>query len=122
MREASMLESIEIARSEWPEFLPRFGRQHEGWLVNVEIQQDEGLEPMVHQLPLADILVENDDISITVTRELVGRITQWIRSVERVCLERCDGADLGLRVEAASGGLVLLHFRTAMRLGAIDRA
>ncbi len=123
--EEPMTETIEIPRATWREYLSSFSQQHEGWLVNVEIQGvgEEGPELMIHQLPLEEIRVEGDDISISVTREMVGRITQWIRSPERILVERAeDGTDHGLRIEFASGGLAHMHFRAAVRLDAIDGA
>ena len=117
----------EIPRDEWTEFFDGFSRQHEGWLVTVEVLGSEiGAQIEVRELRLEGITAEvkDDDegaISIMVGETPDDHITHVITAPSHVRLEQTqEGADQALQIESASGATTLLRFRSAMLPEMVD--
>ena len=52
----------EIPRGEWPTFLDRFSRQHEGWLATLEVLAiDIGAQEQARDLPFEGITATSRD-------------------------------------------------------------
>ena len=109
-----------IPLEEWATFFNLFSRQHEGWLVNVEIIGGVvGAAPEAHEMLLAgisaDVRDRNRAIAILLNNRGGGRITHVISEPRSVRLKRtAEGADEALAVESAEGVITLVRFRTAM--------
>ena len=57
------MKTKEIARNEWPKFFDSFSRQHEGWLVTLEILGSEiGAQVEERELAFEGIVDEWDEI------------------------------------------------------------
>jgi hypothetical protein len=111
----------EIPREEWAEFLEGFSRQHEGWLVTVEVLgEGVGAQVEAEAKPLAGITAEPNgggegSISITVGRTPAGRVTHNVASPTHVRIEQAEnGADMALQVESSGGATTLVRLRSAM--------
>src|SRR5436305_10779224 len=98
----------EIPRAEWVEFLDGFSRQHEGWLVTVEVFGAEiGAQVEAQQLPLVGITAElkrdgEKSISIIAGEETEAHITHTVTQPPHVRLEQTEsGADAALQIESA---------------------
>jgi len=115
----------EIPRNEWPAFFDSFSRQHEGWLVNLEILAPEiGAQLEEHDLAFEGITGEETNgnaITIMAGLEPDDHITHSITDPTQVSLEQTDeGADAALAIKGADGVTALLRFRSAVLPELVD--
>jgi hypothetical protein len=117
----------EISRDEWTTFLDRFSRQHEGWLVTLEVfAPDIGAQAEARELPLAGISAaakesEPKTIAISVGKTPEDHVTHTITEPTRVWLEQTsEGANAALEIESADGAKTLLRFRSALPPEMVD--
>ena len=111
----------EIERAEWREFFDNFSRQHQAWLVTIEmLAPDMGDQVEVRQLPLEGIVVESGDGNETQIEIIIGEkpdshVSHTTTSPKRVWLKQTDeGVDEALEIES-EGQTVLLRFRPPAR-------
>jgi hypothetical protein len=117
----------EIPRDEWVAFFDSISRQHQGWLVTIEIL-DSGLGAQVaaRELALKGITAElkgagADAISIIVGKAPTGHITHIVTAPSQVWLELTqEGAHAALAIESAGGATTLVRFRSAVRPELVD--
>ena len=114
------METKQIARSEWPSFFDGFSREHQGWLVTVEVfQSDIGAQLEEHGLAFGGITAElgsdeNAGIEIMIGAQPDRHLTHTITTPIEVSLEHTDeGADQVLAIKSADETLTLLRFRAA---------
>lgn len=117
----------EIPRSEWVKFLDSFSRQHEGWLVTVEVLGAEiGAQVEAQELPLVGITAElkggdEDAITIILGGQSTDRVTHNITQPTHVRIEQTEsGADMTLQIESGDGVTTLVRFRSAMLPEMVD--
>lgn len=115
------MQTRQIPRSEWPAFLDSFSRQHEGWLVKLEIFGPEiGAQVEETGLTLEGLTDEWDEVSgntiiISTGSAPDDHITHSISRPTEVNLEQTDeGADMALSIKAADGTMALLSFRAVI--------
>ena len=121
------MKTREIPRTEWLSFFDSFSRQHEGWLVNLEILgSDIGAQYEGRELALEGITAEWDEgegyvIAIMTGVEADAHITHSINRPTMVSLEQTDqGADVALAIKSANGDTALLRFRSPMLPEMVD--
>ena len=121
------MKTKEISRSEWPEFFDSFSRQHEGWLVTLEILGSEiGAQVEERQLAFEGIVAEWDEVQGDEMAIMIGampddHITHSISRPTQVSLEQTDeGADAALAIKSADGATALLRFRSPMLPEMVD--
>ncbi|HEX7333035.1 MAG TPA: DUF5335 family protein [Pyrinomonadaceae bacterium] len=121
------MQTRQIPKSEWPAFLDRFSRQHEGWLVKLEIlNPDLGAQIEETGLALAGLTDEWDEadgntIMIMAGNEPDAHVTHSISNPTEVSLEQTDeGADAALSIKSADGTTALLSFRAAVLPETVD--
>ncbi|HEX9278638.1 MAG TPA: DUF5335 family protein [Casimicrobiaceae bacterium] len=118
--------SRDIPREQWVTFLDSFSRQHEGWLVNVEVVTDGlGAHREVREKRLigvsADLKNGSNAISIIAGDRSDDHVNHIINGATRIALEETEeGAHKGLRIEAADGGTTLLLFRSPASPETVD--
>ena len=112
------METQQIPTNEWPTFLDNFSRQHEGWLVNLEVFGPElGNQVEETGLALEGITGEwagsqGKRITIMAGGKPNDHVTHSISSPTEVSLEKTDeGADVALAIKSADGMTSLLRFR-----------
>jgi hypothetical protein len=111
----------EIPRGEWLSFLDGFSRQHEGWLVTLEVPEGQGGSGVeAENLKLEGVTPEHseghDRISIALGKAPDDHLTHFVSDPVRVSfLETKDGRHIGLQIEAAEGGRTVLRFRGSAR-------
>jgi hypothetical protein len=117
----------EISRSDWPEFFNTFSRQHEGWLVTLEVFGTEiGAQVEERELAFEGIVAEwdeirGDEIAIIIGAQPDDHITHTITRPTQVSLEQTDeGADAALAIKSADGATALLRFRSAVLPEMVD--
>jgi hypothetical protein len=116
----------EIPRDEWVAYLDGFSRQHEGWLVTVEVLGSEvGAQVEAQGLHLrgitAELKVGEDTISITIGGKDAERVTHTITRPTHVRIEQAEnGADMALQIESTDGVATLVRFRSPMLPEMVD--
>jgi hypothetical protein len=117
----------EIPREEWGEFLDSFSRQHEGWLVTVEVLGEEiGAQVEAEGKPLEGITAELkdggvDSIIITVGLTPAEHVTHTITAPTHIRLEQAEnGANMALQIESSEGVTTLVRLRSAMLPEMVD--
>ena len=121
------MKTKEIPRNEWQEFFDIFSRQHEGWLVTLEIFGSEiGAQVEERGLAFEGIVAEGDDVQGHEILMMFGakpddHITHSISNPTAVSLEQTDeGADAALAIKSADGVTALLQFRAAVLPEMVD--
>jgi Family of unknown function (DUF5335) len=117
----------EIPREEWVEFLDSFSRQHEGWLVTVEVLGEEiGAQVEAEEMMLEGVTADlkgvgEDVISIILGNGSQERITHNITQPTHVRIEQTEGgADMALQIESGDRVTTLLSFRSAVLPEMVD--
>jgi hypothetical protein len=116
----------EVPREEWPPFFEMFSRQHQAWLVTVELFGREiGAQVEVQDRPLGGITAElrrdRDDSIVLSFGTIPSDLTHIVRRPTRVWLKQTiSGADQALEIECESGPTTLLRFRSPMLLEMVD--
>lgn len=121
------MKTKEIARTEWPKFFDSFSRQHEGWLVTLEILGAEiGAQVEERGLAFEGIVAEGDEVQGHEILMMFGampddHITHSISNPATVSLQQTDeGADAALAIKSADGVTALLRFRSAVLPETVD--
>lgn len=116
-----------IPKKQWSEFFDGFSRQHEGWLVTVELLGTEfGAQVQNRELAFEGIVDEADEVHGNQVVIMVGakpndHITHAISRPTEVSLEQTDeGADAALAIKSADGVTALLRFRFPMLPELVD--
>jgi len=111
----------EIPRQEWNDFFDSFSRQHEGWLVTLEIFGPEiGAQEEARELPLEGISIasgtnEPETIAISIGKSPEAHLTHTIVKPAHVWLEQTDeGANAALEIESEDETKTLLRFRSTV--------
>ncbi len=117
----------EIPRDQWTPFLNQFSRQHEGWLVTLEVfAPDVGAQEEASDLPLAGITIasganEPETIAINVGKSPEDHVTHTINGPEHLWLEQTpEGADAALEIESEGETKTLLRFRSPLPSEMVD--
>jgi hypothetical protein len=117
----------EIPRDEWAEFFDIFSRQHEGWLVTVELLGAEiGAQVEAEEVALGGITADlkgggEDVISIILGKRSAEHVTHNIAQPTHVRIEQAEsGADMALQIEAGGGVTTLVRLRSAMLPEMVD--
>lgn len=121
------MQTRQIPKSEWAAFLDSFSRQHEGWLVKLEIFGPEiGAQVAETGLSLVGVTDEWDEVSgntITISAGTApdSHITHPISHPTDVSVEQTEeGADVALSIKAADGTTALLSFRATTLPETVD--
>lgn len=121
------MKTKEIPKDEWPNFFDSFSRQHEGWLVTLEIFGTEiGAQVQGRELAFEGIVDEWDEVQGNQIVIMVGakpddHITHSIDRPIEVSMEQTDeGADAVLAIKSADGVIALLRFRSPMLPEMVD--
>lgn len=118
------MQTKQIPKSEWAAFLNRFSRQHEGWLVKLEIFNPEfGAQVEEIGLVLEGLTgeAEGNTIMIMAGNTPEDHVTHSISNPTEVSVEQTDqGADAALSIKSADGTTALLSFRAAVLPETVD--
>lgn len=117
----------EIPREQWKDFCDEFSKQHEGWLVSVELV-DETAEPnhevIASELPLwgvtVDELPDQTEVHI-IAGDQPRHVTHVITDPAAIAFEQDEqGGHTGLRIDTQEGPSLLVRFRTAAVPESVD--
>lgn len=118
----------EIPRGEWLSFLDSFSRQHEGWLVTLEVPPGQGRSGVeAENLKLEGVTPEHseghDRIIIALGQEPDDHLTHFVSDPIRLLfLEKSGGGEAGLRIEAADGRRTVVRLRGPARPETLNEA
>jgi Family of unknown function (DUF5335) len=111
----------EIPRDEWLEFLDSFSREHQGWLVNLEVvKPGKGTQVEANAMPLAGISVGvkqggGDTISVMLGKAPEDHLTHTVHGVLHVKLRESDeGAHEAIEIGSKAGETTLVRFRSVV--------
>ncbi len=118
--------SERIPNSRWGEFCDRFSRQHEGWLVTLEVAEARsGPRPgghrrrtVAHDMPLRGVTFDpreglEDEVSVILGEGPREHYTHIIHAPRRISFARTRaGADEALEIDSDASGLTRVKFRT----------
>ena len=114
------MKTRQIPESEWPEFLNRFTRRHQGWLMNLEVLgPDLGAQTEGTALLLEGIVDEWDEMKGNTVMIMAGdkcddHLTHSINRPTEISLEETEaGEDVALSIKADDGTRTVLIFPTA---------
>jgi hypothetical protein len=119
------LEIIEIPHEQWLVFLDSFSRQHQRWLVTIEITGAMGRVIVAEQRPLNGITIdhagEDQRAYVQVGDTPQNRITHTIHNPVRVrFLQSKNGGHAGLEIASSDSSTTVIRFRVAMRPEMLD--
>ena len=124
--EVAVTEQAPIAPEHWAAFCDAFSRRHRGWLSSLYLRgpSSERTGVLAEDTPLRGLAVDprRDVLDLLIsTGKDRQPFTHAVRAVTAlVPLSMPDGADAGLRVDAAEGRSTLLRFRPGVRSEALD--
>ena len=117
----------EIPREEWVDFLDGFSRQHEGWLVTVEVLGEEiGAQVEAEEMTLEGVTADlkgqgSHVISIILVNRSKEHVTHNVTQPTHVRIEQTeDGANMALQIESGDRVTTLLRFRSAVLPEMVD--
>lgn len=115
----------EIPRNEWVAFFDSFSRQHERWLITLEVLGAEvGAQVEACEQPLVGITAEfkdQDAITIFIGGRSADHLAHTIRRPSHVRLKETDaGAHEALHIESKEGPTTLLRFRSPVLSETVD--
>lgn len=115
------MKTKEIPESDWSAFFDSFSRQHEGWLITMEVVGTEiGAQVQGQDLTLEGITNEHNKANGNTIITMIGarpdeHITHNIESPTQVSLSQTDeGADAVLAIKSRDNLTTLLRFRSPM--------
>jgi hypothetical protein len=115
------METREIPRESWIEFLDGFSRRHEGWLVNVEVLGAAGAQTEARERPLEGVSADPGGRRIAITLGPSERLTEhFVESPSHVRVLERGGADLSLQIETSGGDTTLVTFRSPLPPEMVD--
>ena len=120
------MKTKEIPKDEWPNFFDAFSRQHEGWLVTIEMFGTEfGAQVQEHELAFEGIVdewdeIRGDQIVIMVGEKPDDHISHSIRNPTQVRVEQKEGVNAVLAIKSADGVVALMRFRSPMLPEIVD--
>jgi hypothetical protein len=122
------MQTREIPRDQWREFLDQFSREHEGWQVTVEVLADRNGDQIITQeKPLLGISYSgeqgtNANISVIAGEQAADNVNHMVSSPSRLWVAQSDlGEPQGLQIESETDPTTLVTFRTPMSPEMYDR-
>lgn len=121
VQKGKQMKTREIPKEEWTQFFDRFSRQHEGWLITMEIfRSDIGDQVQECELTFQGITDEWDEVSGNSIFVMTGsspdaHMTHNVEFPTHVSLQQTeDGAEAALFIKSADGTTQCLRFRSPM--------
>ena len=119
------MQTREIPKHDWQTFCDAFSRQHEGWLVTVEVLGAAGAQTETVDLPLAGIAADLKDgesaISVLIGETSGQHVNHTINDATHLWIEETEsGAHEALKIEDRNGDVTLIRFRSTVLPEMVD--
>ncbi len=116
----------EIPRNQWVSFLDGFSKEHQGWIVNLQVTEN-GVQNKqeARDLPLMGISADlkhgdDDTIEVMLGNNKSQPMNHMLSKVKKITLQQNDqGADTGLVIEG-SDGKATIQFRNPAKPENVD--
>ena len=111
------MQTREIPREEWVRYFDNFSKNHEGWIVTLEVLgSDLGDQEEATTLPLvgisADVKAHENRIEIIIGGRPDADVTRFINAPKHVWVkESSKPGDEAIEVESEDGKKTLLNFQ-----------
>lgn len=126
------MQTREIPREEWQDYLSEFSKQHEGWQVTIEVVgMDVGDQIIAREWPLQGISCNrfhdapdgsSEGISVTAGDTPERHISHMVTHPTSLRVAQTDdGRDQGVQIESEDGPMTLVTFRAPMSPEMYDR-
>lgn len=117
--------SRDIPKEHWCDELDTFSRQHEGWIVRVDVSDADGTtHTEARDLPLIGVTCDaprSDRIAIMAGGRADDHVTHEIARTVSIEVDESDtGAERGLRIRSADGSETRVAFKSPMRTEDVD--
>jgi hypothetical protein len=114
-----------IPKDRWCDELNTFSRQHEGWIVRVDVSGADGTtHTQARDLPLIGVSCDaprSDRIAIMAGNRGDDHLTHEIARTVSIVIDETDaGVERGLRIRSADGSETRVEFRSPMRTDEVD--
>ena len=115
----------DIPKDRWCDELNTFSRQHEGWIVRVDVSGADGTtRTQARDVPLIGVSCDapkSDCIAIMAGSRTDDQLTHEIASTVSVAIDETDtAAERGLRIRSADGSETRVEFRSPKRTDEVD--
>ncbi|PYQ87260.1 MAG: hypothetical protein DMG03_05815 [Acidobacteria bacterium] len=115
----------DIPKDRWCDELDTFSRQHEGWIVRVDVSGADGTTyTQARDLPLIGVSCDapqSDRIAIMAGNRVDDHLTHEIASTVSIAIDETEaGAERGLLIRSADGSETRVEFRSPMRTDEVD--
>ena len=115
----------DIPKERWCDELNTFSRQHEGWIVRVDVSDADGTtHTQARDLPLIGVTCDaprSDRVAIIAGGRADDHVTHEIAGTVSIAVDETDaGAERGLRIRSADGSETRVEFRSPMRADEVD--
>ena len=109
-----VMSTREIPRDQWRQELDSFSREHEGWIVRVDVTESGETRTEARDVPLCGVSVDNpreDAIAVIVGHEPDDHVTHEVSRPVNVSIETDRGAERALHIRADDGSTTTVEFR-----------
>lgn len=115
----------DIPRDNWRTELDSFSRQHEGWIVRVDVTDASGNHRVeAENLPLQGVSTDspnNRTVEIMVGEQADDHVTHEIARPVSIAIEQTDGgAERALCIKGDDGSTTVVEFRAPARPEQVD--
>ena len=115
----------DLPKERWGDELNTFSRQHEGWIVRVDVSDADGTtHTQARDLPLIGVTCDaprSDRVAIIAGGRADDHVTHEIAGTVSIAVDETDaGAERGLRIRSADGSETRVEFRSPMRADEVD--
>jgi hypothetical protein len=115
----------DIPKERWCDELDTFSRQHEGWIVRVDVSTADGTtHTQARDLPLIGVTCDaprSDRVAIIAGGRADDHVTHEIAGTVSIAVDQTEaGAESGLRIRSADGSETRIEFKSPMRPDEVD--
>ena len=111
----------DVPRTEWPEFLERFNRQHRAWLATIHGMEHGLPVTRVPSVPIKAVTLVNELADDTLRLTLGNGISLCAPRPRALRVQETEeGSERALEIETLEGALIRIAFRAAARPDQLD--
>ncbi len=116
------MSSREIPRDRWRQELDSFSREHEGWLVRVDVTDSSGqTRTEARDLPLQGVSADsprNNAVAIIIGDKPADHVTHEVPDPVNIAIDQsAAGAEHAIRIKGSDGSTTTVEFRSPTHRG-----
>jgi hypothetical protein len=111
----------DVSRSEWPEFLDRFNREHRAWLATIHGMEHGIPVTCVPSVPIKAVTLVSELADDAVRLTLGNGISLYAPRPRALRVQETEnGTERALEIETVDGALIRIAFRAVARPDQLD--